>query len=288
MRDFVIVTDSSGDLPVEIIKQYNIKVVPMAITVNGKTYKHYHDYREFSKEDYYNALRNEATGTTAGINIQDALDVMREIAKENKDILFLSLSSGLSGSYQNAVLASEELKEEYPDVKIEVVDTHSVCMGVGMLLVLAARAKEQGCSFEETLEITRNNINSIKHYFTVNDLSALQRSGRISHLTALAGSMLNIKPMLTIDRDGRVQSNGKVRGRKAAIKQLINNASNSVSDTSLFVVGHADAIEDANMIRENLMEMHPGCEVIISDVGPIIGIHVGIETLAIICMGENN
>lgn len=286
MRDFVIVTDSSGDLPVEIIERYNIKVIPMSITVNGNTYKHYHDYREFSKADYYNALRNETNGSTAGINIQDALDTMREVVEKNEDILFLSLSSGLSGSYQNAVLASEELKEEYPDARIEVIDTHSVCMGVGMLLVLAARAKERGGSFEETLDITRNNIHAIKHYFTVNDLSALQRSGRISHLTALAGSMLNIKPMLTIDRDGRVQSNGKVRGRKASIKQLINNAVNNVVDSSLFIVGHADAIEDADMIRENLMELYPNCEVIISDVGPIIGIHVGAETLAIICMGE--
>lgn len=284
MKDFVIITDSSGDLPVAMIEQHGIVVVPMTITVNENTYKHYHDYRELSKIDYYNALRNGATGTTSGANTYDIFNTMKKIAEEEKDILYLSLSSGLSCSYQNAVFAADLMKESYPNTDVEIIDSKSVCVGVGLLLILAARAKERGCSLSEVIELVNEKIKNIKHHFTVNDLSALSRSGRISHLTAMTGSLLNLKPMLTIDSDGRVQSSGKVRGRKAAIRQLIDNTVKSVTDTSLFVIAHADAIDEAEAIKNSLSDRYPGSEVIISDVGPMIGIHVGIETLAVICV----
>lgn len=283
MKDFVIMTDSSCDLPSAIVEQYGIKVVPLALTMNDKTYKHYHDYRELNKREYFNALKNGVVGTTAGANISDAFKMMSEIAEESKDILYLSLSSGLSGSYNNAVIACDMMKDDYPDTVVRVIDSKSVCVGLGLLSILAARAKSEGKNLNEVSTLINEKIDNIKHYFTVNDLAALSRSGRISHLTAMAGSMLNIKPMLSIDLDGKIQSTGKVRGRKAAIKQLIDNAVKNVEDSSIFFIAHANAIEDAESVKSALLEKYPNSEVLIGNIGPIIGIHTGSETLAVIC-----
>lgn len=283
MKDFVIMTDSSCDLPAGIVEQYGIKVVPLTITVNDNTYKHYYDYCEFSQDDYFKALCDGVSGTTAGTNVDDAVKMMNKIVNAGSDILYLSLSSGLSCSYQNAVLASEMVSEDYPDAIIHVIDTKSVCVGLGLLNVVAAQAKESGKTLDEVVEIINDKIANIKHYFTVNDLAALSRSGRISHLTAIAGSVLNIKPMLHIGEDGRIQSSGKVRGRKMAVKQLIDSAVKNVSDHSIFFVAHANAYGDAETVKNALIEMYPDSEVIIGVVGPIIGIHVGNETLAVIC-----
>ena len=286
MKDFIIVTDSSCDLPVDIIKKHDIRVVPMCVTVNGKTCMHHYDFREMPNQEFCEALKNGAKGSTAGTNIQDAYNVMKNVALEGKDIIFLSISSGLSCSYQNACLAAEDIKDEFPDIKVAIIDTRSVCVGVGLLIVYAAMAKERGRPFDEVVHLMDEYRHHVHHHFTVNDLDALSRSGRISHTTAAVGSLLNIKPMLYIDSEGKVQSEGKTRGRKAAIKQLIDKTLHEVIDSSVITIAHADALSDAEHIRAVLLEQLPAAEIIISDIGPVIGIHTGHQTLAVICLGE--
>lgn len=286
MRDFVIVTDSSCDLPVEIIDKYDIRVAPMGLFFDSKAYKHYHDFRELSANDFYNGMRSGAIGSTAGTNIQDAIDVMRPILDESKDIIYLSISSGLSCSYQNACLAADEMREEYPDAHIEVVDTKSVTLGVGIMAYVAAAARQHGDTMETVVEYLKSTCENVSHYFTVDDLAHLQRSGRISHLTSILGSVLGIKPIFAIGADGKVRNESKARGRKAGIKYIVDKSIEKCSDPSIFGICHADSPDDAAAIQERIKKVHPDAEFLISNIGPIIGVNTGVGTLAVVCIGK--
>lgn len=280
MKNYIIMTDSSCDLPASYIAEKDVRVVPLSVTVGEKSFLQYPDYREMSHEEFYTALQNGATGATAGTNIQDAVKYMTEAIKEGNDIIDLSLSSGLSCSYQNACLAAEEVLEEYPDAKIAVVDTLNVAIGIGMLVVKAIQYKEQGFDFNTALENIYDNCKNMRLQFCVEELSALSRSGRISHLTASVGTMLGIKPLLHIDEQGKIQSIGKARGRKAAIKQLTNDMIMSARDRTTFILGHIGAQEDAEAIKAQVLEAYPDSTVIITEIGPVVAIHTGMKTMA--------
>ena len=284
MRDYVIMTDSSCDLPVELLQQNNVHVVPLGVTIGEKTFKQYPDYREMSKDEFYKALQNGETGHTAGTNIQDAAEMMTDIVKNGQDIIYLSLSSGLSCSYQNACLAAEEVLEEYPDAKIAVVDSLSVATGIGLLILKAAHYRADGMDFNTALENIYDNIKDVRLQFVVEDLDALRRGGRISHLTASVGSMLNIKPLLHIDPNGKIQSFGKARGRKAALKQLSNDMIMSARDTTTFIIAHTGALEDAEEMKIAVEAAHPHANVIITEIGPVVSTHTGMKTMAFTCM----
>lgn len=286
MRDFVIVTDSSCDLPTEIVEQNDILVVPMGICFDGVGYKHYHDFRELNVRTFYDGMRDGKIGSTAGTNMLDAIDVMKPVLDDGKDIVFLSISSGLSCSYQNACLAAEELLEEYEDARIEVIDTKSVTLGVGIMACVAANMRVNGKTMDEVVAYLRNNCDKVYHVFAADDLAHLQRSGRISHISSIVGSALGIKPVFTIDANGKIQTIGKMRGRKAVIKHLIESAKNNCVEHEIFGICHADTPDDAEMIKEKLMEDYPGAKFIISNLGPIIGVNTGIGTLAIVGIGE--
>ena len=286
MENFVIMTDSCCDLPADIVEKMGIDVVPMAMMFSGNSYKHYNDFRELSAADYYDALRNGATGSTSGTNIQDAADMMEVHLREGKDIIYLSLSSGLSCSYQNACLAADEMRDAYPDRRIEVVDTRSVCGGVGMLVYLAAREKNKGLSYNEVLQCVNKYAPAVHHYFAVDDLSCLRRSGRISHLSSVVGGVLGVKPIFTLDANGKVQTVDKVRGRKVCVKNLIKRTLDDVRYPEIMAVCHADAEEDALVIKDELEKAYPGVTILTCNIGPIIGINTGIGTLAIMCFGE--
>ena len=286
MREFTIITDSSCDLPIEIIESHNIKVIPMSVIFDDVSYKHHYDYRELSALDMYNGMRAGKIGRTAGTNVEDAINIMRPELEAGRDIICLSLSSGISCAYQNACLAAEDLREEYPDAKIEVIDTKCASIGVGLMAYIAAKMKESVESFEIMVNYLRYECQNVFHYFVVDDLSYLQRSGRISHLASMFGSMLNIKPILTIGEDGKIYNESKVRGKKAAINSIVDKAIESCKDPSIFCIIHADALEDAKKIEERLRERYPEAEIIISYVGPIAGINVGPGTFSIIGLGK--
>jgi DegV family protein with EDD domain len=285
-KDFVIMTDASCDMPIELVEKNDVVVVPMSVTVNGDSYMHTYDYQERTKAQFYDALRNGATGSTAGANMLDIADAMREVAAQNKDILYIALSSGLSCSYQNATLAAEDVTEEYPECNIVVLDSLNVSMAMGLLVYMAACDKAAGKSLTDTVAATSERIPCVHSYFTVNDLSALQRSGRISHLSASMGSLLNIKPVLEIKGDGRVHSGTKARGRKMAIRHLIDGALNKSVEKKLFTISHVEAQEDVETISSALKEAYPDCEILVGDIGPIIGIHTGMKTIAVFYLGD--
>jgi DegV family protein with EDD domain len=287
MRDFVIFTDSGCDLPQIIVDSFHIKVVPMGLSIEDNLYKHYHDYRELSSDDFYKKIRSGVIGTTSGVNVQDTMIFMREVLEQNLDVLYLSFSSGLSGSYQYACMAAEELKEEFPEAKIEVIDTKSACIGLGMLVYLAAQKKMEGFSFEETLQFVQNTRLKIYHNFMVDNLMYLQKSGRISHLTAITGSMLGIKPVFTLDNDGKISNDGKVRGKIACMKHFVNKVDEKCSEPTIFFVAHADAEEDGEKLKSKILELYPDANVIVNCLGPILANALGPGALAVAFVSDN-
>lgn len=287
MRNFVIITDSGCDLSQNMIEDLEVQVAPMGITIDNKAYKHYHDFRELSKTEFYQKIRNGSIGTTSGVNFQDALDIMRINLEKDLDILYLSFSSGMSCSYQSAVMAANELKNEFPKSIIQVVDTLAGSVGLGMLVYLAVQKKKLGWDILQVSEYITDHSQNICHYFMVDDLKYIEKTGRTSHLSAFIGTMLNIKPIFKLDELGRVQDDGKIRGKKAGIKHLLKRIDEKCSDTSLFFICHSDVDSEAENLKQQIIASYPDTEVIVNCVGPILGNNTGPGAIAVIFWGNN-
>lgn len=286
MKDFVIVTDSGCDLSQSMVEKLGIKVVPMGLSIANKAYKHYHDFRELSMGDFYNKIREGYIGTTSCVNVADVMTEMRESLEKGFDILYLSFSSGMSGSYQSAVLAANDLREEYKDSEIEVIDTLSGSVGLGMLAYLAAKYKN-GRTLKETAEYIHKTCLNICHYFMVDDLKFIQRTGRISTMSAVFGTALGIRPIFKLSNEGKVELVDKIRGKKAGIRKLVDTVKEKCSSSDIFFICHADAESDANVLAEGLKEEYPNSEIFVNAVGPILGNNTGPGALAVIFYGEN-
>lgn len=286
VRDYTIVTDSGCDLSNEMVESLGIKVVPTGIFIDGVDYKHYSDYRELSMENFQAKIKAGHVGKTSCINMADAIKVMREIIEAGKDVLYISFSSGMSGSYQAACLAARDICEEYPDANVEVIDTFAGCVGLGMLTYLAAKRKQMGESMAQVAEYIKNIRLNINHFFMVEDLGYIQKTGRISTISAIMGTALGIRPIFKLDNDGKVALVEKIRGRKIGVKNLINKVKTRCSQSEVFFVAHMDAEDDANNVAAQIRAEHPDAEVIIRPVGPILGNNTGPGALAVIFYGE--
>lgn len=287
MKDYVIITDSGCDLPTEMIDNLNIKVVPMALTIANKLYRHFHDYRELSAEDFYGLIREGHIGTTSCVSVGDASSEMKKWLDKGYDILYLSFSSGMSGSYQSANIAAEELKEEYPDSDIIVLDTLSGSIGLGMLCYLAAEYKSKGHSIKETKEYIHSICLNICHYFMVDDLKFIQKTGRVSAMSAIFGTALGIKPLFRLSDEGKVDLVDKIRGKKAGIRKLVDLAKEKAINSDIFFICHADAIESAKLVAQGIKEKYQNAKIVINQVGPILGNNTGPGALAVIFYGTN-
>ena len=286
MRDYVIVTDSGCDLSHEMVEKLGVKVVPMGLLIDGRDYKHYSDYRELSMADFQAKIAAGHVGKTSCINMMDAMNVMKEIINDGKDVLYISFSSGMSGSYQAACLAAREISEEYPDAKIDVIDTFAGCVGLGMLTYLAVKKKNEGASMEEVAQYIRDISLNINHFFMVEDLGYIQKTGRISTISAIMGTALGIRPIFKLDNDGKVALVEKIRGRKTGVRNLIEKTLTRCSQPTVFFVAHMNAEEDANTVANAIREKYPEAEIIVSPVGPILGNNTGPGALATIFYGK--
>lgn len=278
---FEIITDSSCDLHINIVEKHNIKVVPMHVTIDNQTYKHYADYRELSNDDFYKLIAEGHVGTTAAANIEDIADEMRRAASNGSDIIYISLSSAVSCSYQNATIAANMVVDDYENINITVVDSKSASVGVGLLAYTAAIMREADMLYSDVVLAIQDLTNSIKVNFFVDDLKNLQKSGRISHMSASIGSVLNIKPILSFDTNGKIQAVNKMRGRKASIKYLTTATIEKCKGTKFIGISHANATEEANTIKEALVEVFPDADILVSNIGPILGNHTGEKAIAV-------
>ena len=287
MREFVIMTDSCCDLTAELAQELGIVVKPLSLLIGDETYRNFLDGREIGFKEFYDRVRGGAMPTTSAVSVGDFEDAMRPILEEGKDILCLSFSSALSTTYQSAVIAANELKNEFPDATIEVVDTLSASLGQGLLVYLCVQQQKAGKSLAEVHQYARELIPHMCHWVTVDDLNHLKRGGRISATTAFFGTMLTIKPIIHVNPEGKLISVGKARGRKPALLQVVAEMEKRLMDPSLPVfISHGDCEEDARFVAAEVEKRTGAKTELINYVGPVIGSHTGAGVIALCFVGK--
>ena len=284
--DFQIITDSCCDFPTPMYGQLGLTFVPLTVEFRGNTFD---DKNDDTLKDMYQGLRAGEVAKTSAVNPSRWSQAMEKALAAGKDVLVLAFSSGLSTTYQSAVIAAEELKDAYPDRKIQVIDTLCASMGQGLLVWYACKKRDEGLSLDEVAQWVLDNRLHLCHWFTVDDLMYLKRGGRISAATALVGTMLQIKPLLHVDDEGHLINMTKTRGRKAAIDAMVKKAQElGVGyDNSTMFISHGDCLSDAEYLSRQLKEKCGVKDVVISYVGAVIGSHSGPGTLALFFLGSH-
>ncbi len=288
MRDYCIMTDSCCDLPAALAEEWGIEVLPLSVTLGGATYHNELDGREIGFHEFYEKIRAGELATTSAVNVGAFESAMRAIAEQGKDILCLNFSAVLSTTYQSAVIAAENLREEYPDTKILVLNTRCASLGQGLLVDLCVREQRKGKTLEEVYAFAQETAGRICHWFTVDDLNHLKRGGRVSATTALFGTMLSIKPVMHVDDEGRLTPVSKARGRKASLVAMVEQMERTAIDpaSQIVYISHGDCQEDAEFLAEEVRRRMGVREVRINFVGPVIGNHSGPGTMALFFLGK--
>lgn len=287
--DYVLITDSTCDLSADFADKRGLEVMPMVFLMDDKVYNHYLDGREMSVEDFYNNLKNGKLPKTTQISYNSYLEYFEQFLAENKDILYISFTSGLSGTYNTSKIAARDLQEKYPMRKIEIVDSRCASIGQGLLMYYVAnKYKDEKPSLEELAEYAENLKMNVAHWFVVDDIEHLKRGGRISSVSATFAKALQIKPMLSLDDEGKLVNVGKIRGANNVYDALIKKMQRDGFDygKQTVFIGHADNIDGAKELRKRVKPLVKDVEIL--DIGPIIGTHVGTGMLALAFTGERN
>ena len=284
--NYQIITDSCCDFPTPMYETLGLSFVPLSVEFRGETND---DRNDDSLKDMYDGLRAGEAAKTSAVNPTRWSEIMEPVLSAGEDLLVLAFSSGLSTTYQSAVIAAQELREKYPERKIFTVATLSASMGQGLLVWYACQKRDAGMSLEEVYTWVEENKLHLCHWFTVDDLMYLRRGGRISAATALVGTMLQIKPVLHVDDEGHLISMAKARGRKASLDALARKTVELGAnyDNSTMFISHGDCLEDAQYLAKQLKEKYGVKEVIISYVGAVIGSHSGPGTVALFFLGDH-
>ncbi len=288
MSDYVIMTDSSCDLPASLANEMELTVLPLYVDVDGQKYTNYLDEREISFSEIYAKLRTKCPAKTSAVNTNDFMEPMENLLKAGKDVLYIGFSSGLSGTYNAGAMAARELSEKYPERKIYTCDSLCASLGQGLLVYHAWQEKKKGRTIEEVRDFVEYNKLHLCHWFTIDDLMFLKRGGRVSGATAVVGSMLSIKPVMHVDNEGHLIKVDVARGRKASIKALADRAEKlgvDLQDQTIFI-SHGDCIDDANYLADIMRNRFNVRDVLINYVGPVIGAHSGPGTIALFFLGK--
>ena len=286
MSQYHIITDSGCDLNQAMIDQLNITVVPLIVNFRGQSLE---DSVDAGIADMYAGLRSGEPATTSAINPDRWAKAMEPVLARGEDVLVITFSSGLSTTYQSAVIAANELQENYPQRKIRVVDSLCASLGQGLLVWYACQKRDSGLSIEELTAWLEENKLHLCHWFTVDDLMYLKRGGRVSAATALVGTMLQIKPVLHVDNEGHLINVSKARGRKASIQALAKRMEETglPGENDTIFISHGDCREDAETLAEMLKASCGVKTVVIGYVGAVIGSHSGPGTLALFFLGSH-
>lgn len=286
MKDFVIFTDSGCDLPVALMKEWDVQCLDLTFHFEGES-KEYGN-GDMEPKAFYDRMRAGGVAKTAAINMDTFKNAFEAVLKEGKDVLYVGFSSGLSATYHSSSLAAEELKEEYPDGKVITVDTLAASAGQGMLVWLAVETRKKGGTIEEAAAAVENHKMNLAHWFTVDDLEYLKRGGRVSPAVAFVGGLLGIKPVLHVDNEGHLISRGKVRGRKAALKALVDKYMELAccpGEAPIYIC-NADCADDVETLKALLDDACGGDVDLVVDIGPVIGAHAGPGTIAVFFLGK--
>ena len=280
-----LITDTSANLPLSLIDKHNITVLSFHLTMDGKTFP-YHCRTDFDGKTFYDAMRGGAKMQTSMINQSDYEDAFLDAASSGDDVLYIGMSGGISGAARIASIAADEVRAQYPDRQIEVIDTYAASLGEGLQVLEAAEMLESGMSLSETAEKIRASRAPLCQYFTVDDLVYLQRGGRITGAAALVGTMLKIKPVLIGNETGHIIVTDKVRGRKQSLTYLADKYAELVLDKSAPLgIAHADSDDGAEFLMTKLRERGFTGEPMIVMYEPVTGSHVGPGTIALFFRG---
>lgn len=285
MRDYVIAVNSTVDLPKEWLEERHVPVVPLKYTIDGETYT---DMEGLSAKEFFAKLREGKMSVTSQVNPEEAAEMLEPYVKEGKDILHLGFSSGLSGTLNSMRIAGQMLEEKYPEAKVIVIDTLCACLGEGLLLHKALQQKAMGKTIDETAQWVEENKLHICHNVTVDDLNHLHRGGRVSKTTAVLGTLVQIKPIIHMDDNGKLQVIGKERGRKKSLNKIVDMAVEQSKgwDNDIIMITHGDCIEDAEYVAKLVREKMGIDNILINNIGTVIGSHTGPGVVAVFCMGN--
>ena len=284
---YVIFTESTGDLTPALIEAADLRVLPMAFTLDGKDYRNYPDGREMSSHDYYEKLRAGSLCTTSQVTMLEFQQAFTPVLEAGQDILYLAFSSGLSGTYQSGCIAAEELKEKFPGRRIVCVDSLQASMGEGLFCYLVGKKRCQGADLDTAADYARQIAPQVCAWFTVDDLMFLKRGGRVSSAAAVAGTLLGIKPVLHVDEEGHLIPKEKVRGRRASLDALVKHFEATALDKTggTVFISHGDCADDARYVIDKLRALGVR-EIEMGDIGPVIGAHSGPGTVALFWLGS--
>ena len=285
---YVIVTDSGIDLTQKMIAELELVVGALKFTIEGKTYEDRSDKSELSTPTFYNMMSEGKTSVTTQINTEEFKDLFEPILKKGEDVLYIGFSGGLSGTYQSACIAADELREMYPERKLYTVDSLCASMGQGLLVYHAAQLKKNGTDIDVLYAWLKENLMKLCHWFTVDDLNHLKRGGRVSAATALVGTVLGIKPVLHVDDEGHLINVAKARGRKASLDMLVQKMEESAiePENQTVFISHGDCYEDAKYVADKIRAKFGTKKFEINFVGPVIGGHAGPGVVALFFFGK--
>lgn len=287
MNKFIITTDTTSDLPDDYLRQHGIGLLPLYYSLNGTVYG---EENALEPKAFYHIMREGALPTTMAVNPDHAKKVFNHYLDEGYDILHIAFSSALSGSFSVAGSIAREICDERPGTRIIVVDSLCASLGEGLLIHKAVVMKESGKSIEETADWLEKNKLNLCHMFTVDDLHHLHRGGRVSKATAIIGTLINVKPVLHVDNEGRLIPLNNVRGRKKALISLVDQMEQRLKDypqnNDIIFISHGDCEEDARFVADQITERFGIKDFLINYVSPTIGAHSGPGTVALFFMGK--
>ena len=283
MSNYVLITDSASDLPSEIAESLEVEILPMKYMVNDTPCID----KDFDMENFYNLLRGKALSLTSQTNVEEFSSYFSGYLENGKDILYIGFPLSLSGMNNSARIAARELCEKYPERKIIVIDSVSASIGQGLLVYYAALKKKSGYTIDEVADFVNENKLKFCHWFTVDDLYFLKRGGRISQATAVVGSILNVKPLLSMNDEGKLYVFDKIRGKKKVLDLMSSKIENLNSNYKKVFVGHADCLDDAKYVAKKISAENPSLDITITHLGPIIGTHTGPGTVALAFVGNS-
>jgi len=271
---YTIITDSATDMPKWVIDKYNLKVIPTPVVIDGTDY---FDGETIFQKEFYDIQRSGAKISTYHINEYMFKEAFLPYAREGKEVVYFCFSTGIAGTFGAANLAKADILEEYPDFKIDIIDSKCAAIGFGCCVLMALIMQEKGASKEEVIEAARFHFDNMEHIFTVDTLEYLYKGGRLSRPAAIAGTILDIKPIIEVTDEGKLQVYQKVRGRKKAIERVIEIYGERGVDIDKQILGvvHADCEETADEMIEELKKKY-GCKAFIKAfLGCAIGAHTG-------------
>lgn len=285
MKDYYIYTDSTSDLPRKFYED-NFGIINFPCYINGEEFQYGAD-DDF--KGFYNKIREGALPTTSMINPETFKDAFRPLLQEGRDILHISFSSGLSGTYECAVMAANELKEEFPKRKIALIDSKCATLGQGLLVYYALKKRAEGASAEENAAYLEDLKNHIYHDFTVENLFHLCRGGRLSRGEAIIGSVLQVKPLLLVNTEGKLISYDKVMGRRQSLRVLADRMEAKMAgyNNEIVFIGHGDCQEEAEFLADRITKKYGISTILIDYVGPIVGAHTGAGLIALFYLASD-